>query len=61
MVVHPIPIRKIDKGSVNSQAKEIANVLQADELLARRPSQLSNGQAQCVAVARALVWNHVFA
>jgi ABC-type sugar transport system ATPase subunit len=56
-IAYPLRIRKIDKGNIDSQVKKIANVLQIEELLQRRPSQLSGGQAQRVAVCRALVWN----
>jgi ABC-type sugar transport system ATPase subunit len=55
-IAYPLRIRKIDKGNIDSQVKKIASVLQIEELLDRRPSQLSGGQAQRVAVARALVW-----
>jgi multiple sugar transport system ATP-binding protein len=55
-IAYPLRIRKINKGNIDSQVKKIANVLQIEELLERRPSQLSGGQAQRVAVARALVW-----
>ena len=55
-IAYPLRIRKIDRGNLDSQVKKIANVLQIEELLDRRPSQLSGGQAQRVAVARALVW-----
>jgi ABC-type sugar transport system ATPase subunit len=56
-IAYPLRIRKIDKGNIDSQVKKIANVLQIEDLLQRRPSQLSGGQAQRVAVCRALVWN----
>jgi len=55
-IAYPLRIRKIDRDNIDSQVKKIASVLQIEQLLDRRPSQLSGGQAQRVAVARALVW-----
>ena len=56
-IAYPLRIRKIDKGNIDSRVRAIAKVLQIESYLDRRPSQLSGGQAQRVAVARALVWN----
>jgi len=56
-IAYPLRVRKIAKASINNMVLEIARVLQIEELLNRRPSQLSGGQAQRVAVARGLVWN----
>lgn len=56
-IAYPLRIRKIDKGNIDSRVHAIAKVLQIESYLDRRPSQLSGGQAQRVAVARALVWN----
>ncbi len=56
-IAYPLRIRKTDKGNIDSRVRAIAKVLQIESYLDRRPSQLSGGQAQRVAVARALVWN----
>ena len=56
-IAYPLRVRKIATSDINNQVKKIAEILQIERLLSRRPSQLSGGQAQRVAVARALVWN----
>lgn len=56
-IAYPLRIRKIDKGNIDNRVKAIAKVLQIENFLDRRPSQLSGGQAQRVAVARAMVWS----
>ncbi len=48
-------MRHTPKEEIKKAVKEVAELLQIDELLSRYPSQLSGGQRQRVAVARALV------
>ena len=48
-------MRHTPKEEIKKAVKEVAELLQIDELLDRYPSQLSGGQRQRVAVARALV------
>jgi multiple sugar transport system ATP-binding protein len=48
-------MRHTPKEEIKKAVKEVAELLQIDELLKRYPSQLSGGQRQRVAVARALV------
>ncbi len=48
-------MRHTPKEEIKRAVKEVAELLQIDELLDRYPSQLSGGQRQRVAVARALV------
>jgi len=47
--------KSFDKAEINRRVKEAAALVQLEELLDRKPTQLSGGQAQRVALARAIV------
>ncbi|MEG1255357.1 ABC transporter ATP-binding protein [Clostridium sp.] len=51
----PLKMRKWKKKQREEKVREVANILQIEELLNRKPSKLSGGQQQRVAIARALV------
>ena len=55
-IAYPLQVRGTPKPEIERAVKEMAAMLQIERLLARRPRQLSGGEAQRVAVARALVW-----
>jgi len=55
-IAYPLRVRKLAKGRIAEEVRRVAALLQIEEYLDRRPRQLSGGQAQRVAVARALVW-----
>ena len=55
-IAYPLRIRKVPAAEIQRQVKGIADLLRIGDYLHRRPAQLSGGQAQRVAVARALVW-----
>ena len=50
-------IRKMKKEEIDKRVKEVASKLHIEDLLTRKPAQLSGGQAQRVALARAMVRN----
>jgi sn-glycerol 3-phosphate transport system ATP-binding protein len=50
-------IRKEEKASWQPRLERVAQMLQLDELLDRKPAKLSGGQRQRVAMARAIVRN----
>lgn len=50
-----LKMRRTPKPELTKAVKEVAHLLQIDELLDRYPAQLSGGQRQRVAVARAIV------
>lgn len=55
-IAYPLRVRKLAKGRIPEEVRRVAELLQIEDFLDRRPRQLSGGQAQRVAVARALVW-----
>lgn len=55
-IAYPLHIRKLPKDKIDRMVKDVAKLLQIGNYLGRKPRQLSGGQAQRVAVARALVW-----
>jgi len=55
-IAYPLRVRGTARQDVDDKVRAVARLLQIEELLKRRPRQLSGGQAQRVAVARALVW-----
>ena len=50
-----LKLSKLPKAQIDRQVEEAAKILELEELLDRLPRQLSGGQAQRVAVARALL------
>ena len=53
----PLRIQKLDKADAAARVESVAEMLEIDHLLERRPKELSGGQRQRVAVGRALVRN----
>jgi len=56
-IAYPLRVRGAQRRDIDDKVRAVARLLQIGELLKRRPRQLSGGQAQRVAVARALVWH----
>jgi ABC-type sugar transport system ATPase subunit len=55
-IAYPLRVRKQTGRDIDRAVRDMAALLQIGQLLGRRPRQLSGGEAQRVAVARALVW-----
>lgn len=53
----PLRVTRTPKAEIDSRVLEVAQILEIDHLLARKPKELSGGQRQRVAVGRALVRN----
>lgn len=52
-----LKIRKVDKKTIESTVKEVAEKLDLAAYLSRKPAELSGGQRQRVAIGRAIVRN----
>ncbi|WP_125152336.1 ABC transporter ATP-binding protein [Clostridium rectalis] len=50
-----LKLRKVSKGKIENKVKEVAKILDLEELLKRKPKALSGGQRQRVALGRAIV------
>jgi ABC-type sugar transport system ATPase subunit len=55
-IAYPLRVRGTPKAEISRAVAAMAAMLQIERLMDRRPRQLSGGEAQRVAVARALVW-----
>ncbi|RLP26963.1 ABC transporter ATP-binding protein [Mesorhizobium sp. YM1C-6-2] len=55
-IAYPLRIRKVPAADIERSVRDVADLLRIGDYLKRKPAQLSGGQAQRVAVARALVW-----
>jgi len=51
----PLKMRKMPKPDIQKQVKETAELLRLEHLLDRKPKQISGGEAQRVALGRAIV------
>ena len=54
-IAFSMQVKKVDKSEVEKRVRWAAKILNIEELLNRYPSQLSGGQAQRVAMGRAIV------
>jgi multiple sugar transport system ATP-binding protein len=54
-IAFPLKVAKVGRGARQARAREVAELLDIADLLARKPAQISGGQRQRVAIGRALV------
>lgn len=54
-IAFPLKMRKVHKDKINESVHRIARLLDIDNLLDRKPKEISGGQMQRVALGRALV------
>jgi multiple sugar transport system ATP-binding protein len=54
-IAYPLRVRKLGKDERDSRVAKVANLLEIESLLERKPRHLSGGERQRVALARAIV------
>jgi multiple sugar transport system ATP-binding protein len=53
----PLRARRLPKAEIDAQVRRVAQLLQIEKLMERKPAQMSGGEMQRVALGRALVRN----
>ena len=53
----PLRARRLPKAEIDAQVRRVAELLQIEKLMERKPAQMSGGEMQRVALGRALVRN----
>ena len=56
-IASPLRARKLPRSEIENTIRQVASLLRIDELLERRPGEISGGQKQRTALARTLVAN----
>ena len=54
-IAFPLKMRKASKQQIDEKVRNVANLLEIEDFLNRKPKELSGGQMQRVALGRALV------
>jgi multiple sugar transport system ATP-binding protein len=54
-LAYPLRVRKLPKAEIDQRVRDVAQVVQIEELLDRKPRALSGGQRQRVALGRAII------
>jgi len=54
-IAYPLTLVKTEKSIITERIRKVAEIMEIEELLHRKPAKISGGQKQRVAVARALV------
>ncbi|HEX2282283.1 MAG TPA: ABC transporter ATP-binding protein, partial [Thermomicrobiales bacterium] len=54
-LAYPLRVRKLPRAEIDRRVRDVAEVVQIGELLARKPRELSGGQRQRVALGRAII------
>ncbi len=54
-IASPLRARKLERGAIEERVKAVAKLLRIDQLLERKPGQVSGGQKQRTALGRTLV------
>ncbi|MCC7024214.1 MAG: sn-glycerol-3-phosphate ABC transporter ATP-binding protein UgpC [Thermomicrobiales bacterium] len=54
-LAYPLRVRKLSKAEIDHRVRDVAQVVQIEELLDRKPRALSGGQRQRVALGRAII------
>ena len=54
-IAYPLKVRGVPKDERHERAREVAGILEVEELVEKHPAELSGGQRQRIAIARAIV------